>query len=127
MIKDMKKILIICLSIFVVFATISSCKTDENIDSFSYEEHCNSFINDSSIGIQKDGFRNTTETSISTSEQAINIAKNEVTIEYNQTEAFYDKECDMYMVAFYTEGMLGGCQNVYMNSEGITKLIIYGE
>ena len=122
----MKKIFIFCLSIFVVFTTTSGCKTDQTIECFSYEEHYNAFINDSAIG-QTDGFKNTTETSISTKKEAINIAQKEVMIEYNQIEVFYDKECDMYRVSFYTEGMFGGCQDVYMNSKGITKLIIYGE
>ncbi len=122
----MKKILIICFSLFVIIIGIFGCKANEIIESFSYEDHYNLFVKDSVIG-QEDGFKNTTEKAISTKEQAINIAKNEVTIEYDRTDVFYDKECDMYMVVFYTEGALGGCQNVYMNSKGITKLITYGE
>ena len=121
----MKKIIIF---LFVTLITISSCtpnktfENDEAIESFSYKEHYNS----SDIRQEKQ-FKNTTETSISTRQEAIKIAKNEVDIEYNQIEVFYDKECDMYMVSFYTEGMLGCSQNVYMDSKGITKLINYGE
>lgn len=127
-----KKIIITCLSLFATLIAISGCtpnetvENDETIEVFSYEEHYNSFINDSAIG-QEDGFKNTTETPISTKEQAINVAQNEVTIEYNQIEVFYDKECDMYMVVFYTEDAFGGCQSVYLNDVGLTKLIIYGE
>ena len=124
----MKKNILIFLSLFATLMAISGCtpnetiENEETIESFSYEEHYNL-----SAIRQEEGFKNTTETSISTKEQAINVAQKELTIEYNQTDVFYDKECDMYMVSFYTEGMLGGGQDVYMDSKGITKLIIYSE
>lgn len=31
------------------------------------------------------------------------------------------------MEMFYSKGMLGGCQEVYMDRNGITKLIVCGE
>lgn len=66
---------------------------------------------------------------------AVERAKNECTIEYNATSEYYDSNADMWRIDFLTithneDGTLatsGECQSVYMNSDGITQLIVYGE
>ena len=39
----------------------------------------------------------------------------------------YDNEADMWDVSFFTAGVLGGCQDVYLSGSGVTCLIVYGE
>ena len=39
----------------------------------------------------------------------------------------YDGFDDVWSVTFSTLGTLGGCQTVYLNSKGVTLLIVYGE
>ena len=60
-------------------------------------------------------------------EAVVNRAKQECTIFYTDTEVYDDIPGEMWMVLFYSKGMLGGCQEVYMDRNGITKLIVCGE
>lgn len=62
-----------------------------------------------------------------TPQQAIEQARNEYTIEYDTTAVAYDSEADIWRVTFYTEGSAGNSQDVYLNGNGLTALIIYGE
>lgn len=39
----------------------------------------------------------------------------------------FDSELEIYKVSFYKEERVGGNQNVYINQDGITQLIISGE
>ena len=58
---------------------------------------------------------------------AIIRAKFEVTIEYNTVSVFYDEESNMWHVSFYTFDIPGGDQSVYVNDNGLTCYIVYGE
>ena len=72
---------------------------------------------------------------IENQDAAMERAKNECTIEYNTTSEYYDDNAHMWRIDFLTvihseDGTLattGNCQSVYMNSNGITQLIVYGE
>ena len=58
---------------------------------------------------------------------AIIRAKFEVSIEYNTVSVFYDEESNMWCVSFYTFDVPGGDQSVYVNDNGLTCYIVYGE
>ena len=93
---------------------------------FSYEEVLQTW-GKSDPGVKTDGFQNTSEAVIATPQQVIERAQNECTIEYNTTALAYDSAADIWRVTFYTEGSAGNSQDVYLNGNGLTALIIYGE
>ncbi len=57
----------------------------------------------------------------------VELAKKECTIEYDTYSVAFDEENQMWRVVFYKIGTAGGDQTVYIDSSGITKLIVYGE
>ena len=93
---------------------------------FSYEEVLQTWGKGDS-GVKTDGFQNTSEAVIATPQQVIERAQNECTIEYDTTALAYDSAADIWRVTFYTEGSVGNSQDVYLNGNGLTALIIYGE
>ena len=93
---------------------------------FSYEEVLQTW-GKSDPGVKTDGFQNTSEAVIATPQQVIERAQNECTIEYDTTSLAYDSAADIWRVTFYTEGSVGNSQDVYLNGNGLTALIIYGE
>lgn len=106
----------------------SSSETENNndsINSFSYAEDCAIYI-EGEPGVKTSGFVNTTETSVNRDNVTI-IAKQECTIGYNKTEVSYDSNAGIWKVDFFTEGMVGGCQTVWMDANGKTVLVVYGE
>ena len=93
---------------------------------FSYEKVLQMWKKSDS-GVKSDGFQNTSEAVIATPQQVIERAQNECTIEYDTTSLAYDSAADIWRVTFYTEGSVGNSQDVYLNGNGLTALIIYGE
>lgn len=93
---------------------------------FSYEEVLQTWGKGDS-GVKTDGFQNTSEAVIATPQQVIERAQNECTIEYDTTALAYDSAADIWRVTFYTEGIVGNSQDVYLDGSGLTALIIYGE
>ena len=93
---------------------------------FSYEKVLQMWEKSDS-GVKSDGFQNTSEAVIATPQQVIERAQNECTIEYDTTSLAYDSAADIWRVTFYTEGSVGNSQDVYLNGNGLTALIIYGE
>ena len=93
---------------------------------FSYEKVLQMWKKSDS-GVKSDGFQNTSEAVIATPQQVIERAQNECTIEYDTTALAYDSAADIWRVTFYTEGSVGNSQDVYLNGNGLTALIIYGE
>ena len=96
------------------------------IPPFSYEETLQVWQK-SDPGVKTDGFQNTSEVVVSTSQQAIERAENECTIEYSATAVAYDSEAGIWRVTFFTEDSVGNSQEVYLDGTGMTTLIIYGE
>lgn len=97
-----------------------------NIPQFSYEGVLQTWGKDDP-GVKTNGFQNTSETVISTSLQAIELAKNECTIEYDTTDVSYDSAASIWQAVFYKANTAGGGQTIYMDSDGVTCLIVYGE
>ena len=67
------------------------------------------------------------ESEITSVIDAITRAKFELTIEYDILSVFYDEESNMWCVNFYTLNIPGGNQSVYLNGNGFTCYIVYGE
>lgn len=96
------------------------------IPSFSYAEVQDTY-EESTPGVLRDGFQNTSPLTIGSAEEAAQRATAECTISYDSVTCSYDSEADMWNVSFFTSGVVGGCQDVYLNSSGVTCLIVYGE
>ena len=78
-------------------------------------------------GVKTSGFKNTSKQTVTNSAEAAERAKNECTIEYDTVTVLRDGWDYIWSVTFSTRGTLGGCQTVYLNDEGVTLLIVYGE
>ncbi len=97
-----------------------------NATEFSYADELAMFP-EGTPGVKKTGFRNTTELPVHNDVEAIGRAKNECTIEWSATEVYYDATKEIWKVTFYTKGVPGGDQSVYLGANGITLMIVYGE
>lgn len=95
------------------------------IGNFSYEEDFNYYKDDP--GLHQSGFVNTEKADISNPEQVIELANKECTVDYDTVSIAFDATSTMYKVNFSKKNYVGGDQSVYINQDGITQLIIYGE
>lgn len=95
------------------------------IGNFSYEEDFNSYKDDP--GMKQFGFVNTEKADINNPTQVIELANKECTVDYDTVSIAFDATSTMYRVSFYKMDWVGGNQDVYINQDGITQLIIYGE
>ncbi len=109
-----------------MFTGCNQTKSNIEVSSFSYSEHAEIYKDDN-LGVKHDGFKNITESKISNAEDALERAKKECTIDWNAFQVSFDNESNVWMISFYTEGLVGGDQVVYLDSNGITLLIVYGE
>lgn len=96
------------------------------IPAFSYAEVQDTY-EENVPGVLRDGFQNTSPLAIGSAEEAVQRAAAECTISYDSVTCRYDSEADMWNVCFSTAGVVGGCQDVYLNGSGVTCLIVYGE
>jgi len=78
-------------------------------------------------GVFRTGFRNTEPTPVENAQQALELAKNECVVEYDAVVVSYDDSALMYCICFYKENVDGGDQLVYLNSNGLTQLVVFGE
>ena len=92
---------------------------------FSYAEDAAIYV-EGEPGVKTSGFVNTTETEI-TFENVAEHAKNECTIEYDSVTTYFDPDECVWKVHFYTDIIAGGDQSVYLDCDGKTILIVYGE
>ena len=100
--------------------------SSSEILSFSYAQ-VQSAYEENAPGVLRDGFQNTSPLAVSSAEEAVQRALAECTIPYDSVTCRYDSEADMWDVCFFTSGVVGGCQDVYLNGSGVTCLIVYGE
>lgn len=95
------------------------------IPDFSYTED-RAIYAEGEPGVKTSNFKNTTKVDIDFN-NAAKIAKNECTIQWDCCTIYLDPAECIWKVVFFTEGMLGGDQSVYLDSDGKTVLIVYGE
>ena len=117
---------ILVFSLVLLFAGCNQTKSNIEVSTFSYSEHAEIY-KDNNPGVKHDGYININEQKISNAKGALERAKNECTIEWDSFGVSFDNESTVWMVSFYTEGMLGGDQVVYLDGNGKTLLIVYGE
>ena len=100
-------------------------------------------INYNTPGVKTYDFINTEAIEIKDLSEAVTLAKKECTIDYDTVSYAIDigtvgtdvtytmeelfKKAEMYEINFSKSNTLGGDQTVYINKNGITQLIIYGE
>lgn len=133
---EKNSILIVAL---ILGVSLTACNqqnksANQSLASFSYEEDA-AIYNDATPGANPNAFVNIDTYSIENQNAAVERAKNECTIAYNATSEYYDSSADMWRIDFLTvvhneDGTVatsGDRQSVYMNGDGITQLIVYGE
>ena len=124
----MKRIIcfILVFSFLLLFSGCNQTKSNIDVSSFSYSKHAEIYKDDHP-GVKHDGFKNTNESKISNAEDALERAKKECTIEWDAFQVSFDDESNVWMVSFYTEEMPGGDQSIYLDGDGKTLRIVYGE
>jgi len=120
---------VVCLLFAFVFLLCGCTKNNSekqiDVESFSYKSDCAYYKDDP--GVKESGFVNIEQSEVDDAEKAAELAKKECTIEYDTVGVAFDSELKIYRVSFYKEDQLGGNQDVYIDQNGITQLIIYGE
>ena len=120
---------IACLLFAFVFL-LCGCSKDNsekqiNVESFSYKSDFTYYKDDP--GLKESGFVNIEQSEVNDAQKAVELAKKECTIEYDTVGVAFDSELKIYRVSFCKEDQDGGIQDVYINQNGTTQLIIYGE
>lgn len=123
----LKYILRILMIVNILFIIGCVDKSEIDINSFSYNEAEKTYGNEKIPGVKLDGFKNTTEVEIMDYEDAIERAKIECVVEYNQIDVAYDEESEVWRISFCMENYDGGDQNVYLDNNGITLMSVCGE
>lgn len=100
-------------------------KPHVSIPEFSYAEESAIYV-EGKPGVKTTGFVNTTATEVDHDTVATH-AMNECTIVYDSITSYLDTAECIWKVHFYTYGRLGGDQTVYLDYDGKTVLIVYGE
>ncbi len=78
-------------------------------------------------GVKHSGFVNTDAVVLNHVSDVISRASLECTVEYDSVRVYYDHNLYMWKVNFSKQAQLGGDQDVYLDVNGVTQLIIYGE
>ena len=110
-------------------ATASGMPVDLHLEqpgSFSYAEVTATF-KAGDPGVKSEGFVNTEFAPIRRIWDVKTQALNECTIEHDTVTVNYDETAKAWEVTYSTANTLGNCQSVYMDENGMTLLIVYGE
>lgn len=105
-------------------------KTSLEANSFSWKEVEALYMNNDDAGIRRDNFVNVTESKLNNPQDALKTARKEHELQVNESySVFYDKSADMWKVSFYPKdnNVVSGSVDVYLNGNGITRLIVAGE
>ena len=78
-------------------------------------------------GVKHDNFNICFESEVTGAIDAVKIANLELTVEYDTISVSYDEEADVWCVDFWKLDVAGGGQSVYVNGNGMTCYIVYGE
>lgn len=92
---------------------------------FSYEKDRS--VYGDGPGSRQEGFAVTAPREIESTMDAVQQASVECAVEYDTTTVYYDAAENMWMVLFHIKNTAGGGQSVYLDSSGMTQLIVYGE
>ena len=116
--------------LFVVLLFLCGCSQSNgtaqiDVGSFSYENDVAHYEDD--LGVKRSGFVNTQSVEVNDVERIVDLAKKECTVEYDTVRVDFDSESKIWRVSFYKENWHGGNQDVYIDQNGVTQLIVYGE
>ena len=123
----MKKLIALVLSLVCVLSLIGCEQQGQHISipDFSYAEDSAIYV-EGEPGVKTSGFVNTTKVDVDFNNVA-DVAKNECTIKWDSCTTYLDAAECIWKVVFYNEGTVGGDQTVYLDYDGKTVLIVYGE
>lgn len=99
---------------------------ENTVPAFSFADESKMY-KENDPGVKTDGFKNISKVEIIDRNAAVERAKNECTIGYDSTSVSFDSAEEVWKIVFSTKGVLGGCQSVYLDKNGVTLLIVYGE
>lgn len=104
-----------------------SCTFVGGLQEFSYAQVLEEYkIGDP--GVKHENFNNPdVEREVTSAIDAIIRAKFELTVEYDTISVSQDKDANMWCVDFWILDVVGGGQSVYLNGNGLTCYIVYGE
>lgn len=132
--EDMRRVVCLLILLLLMFSGCAQEQEDSQISvgSFSYAEERAYYMRNyvrypDMSGVQLSDFVNVEMTELQSPADAVELAKKECTIQYDTIDVDYDQELNVYSILFYTDGWLGGCQTVYIDENGVTLLIVYGE
>jgi len=129
----MKKVLCLIVTAIILLCSCSNDTQDIqsdvninfNVGGFSYESDLSYY--EEGPGVKKSGFVNTEKSEISNTDKAVELAQKECTVKYDSIGVDYDSQQKIYRISFYKKDWVGGDQSVYIDQNGITLLIVYGE
>lgn len=99
---------------------------ESEIAEFSYTEVLEKYkIGDP--GVEHENLNSFFEFKITGANDAVTMAKFELTVEYDTIAVSFDKDSDVWCVDFYTSNTDGGGQSVYIKGNGLTCYIVYGK
>jgi len=78
-------------------------------------------------GVKTDGFVNTERVAVETIRDAVKLAENECSVEYDTVKIWYDYTKRIWKINFSRSNTLGGDQSVYLDRDGITLMRVSGE
>ena len=131
----MKKITCLFFAFLLLLCGCSQSIPEQpaGVGSFSYKSDRAYYANfRDDPGIKESGFVNVKRSKVNSAEDAVALAKKECKVEYDTIDVAFDPETKMYRVSFYKGGnegiyTVGGDQQIYIDQNGITKLIISRE
>ena len=100
-------------------------KPNISIPDFSYAQDRAIYV-EGEPGVKTSGCVNTTKVDVDFNNVA-EVAKNECTIKWDSCTTYLDTAECIWKVVFFTEETVGGDQTVYLDYDGKTVLIVYGE
>ncbi len=124
----MKKRIVAALLIVLLvmgLAAILQSGSSRDVPGFSYAEDFAAFKDDPVV--LREGKWNTAPSPIRSEEEALRRAREACTVSYDAVQTVYDPSAEMWRVTFYSVGMLGGGQMVYLDAEGVIHMIVHGE
>lgn len=126
-----KNVILTALAVFVCLVLLlGGCsqngRSDQlDVGTFSYTEDYTTYKDEP--GVKHSGFVNTEKTELKDTRQAVKLAKKECLVEYDTISVAFDENSAFYRVSFYKKGWCGGGQTVYIDRNGVTQLMVYGE
>ena len=146
----MKKMMVFVLAMICILALVGCSKTEQTVieetkpafevarvpreeaAEFSYEQDAAVYLSDGvefngKTEVKQNGFHNITKCDVQDTVEAYERAKMECSISYDRVSVFYDSSADMWQVYFFTSetnGQSGDRQLVYLDGDGITRLIV---